>query len=121
VLARLHPNQRSIPGDRMLRHPGGLGSVPTTRFASPKEFSMEQPSAVNSATIDQHPDGIPVTILIVDDSPENLTMLAQCLNPTYRVRAVKSGAGALRAAVTDPNPTSATQRRFCRFQPGLIV
>jgi len=38
------------------------------------------------------------TILIVDDTPENLTLLGELLLPLYRVRAANSGARALRAA-----------------------
>lgn len=44
------------------------------------------------------------TLLIVDDEPLNLTMLAHLLRPTYKVRAANSGASALRAAVTEPRP-----------------
>ncbi|MBK5915019.1 response regulator [Rhodocyclus purpureus] len=44
------------------------------------------------------------TILIVDDTPQNLTVLGELLQPQYRVRAANSGARALRAAVTDPRP-----------------
>lgn len=44
------------------------------------------------------------TILIVDDEPLNLTMLAHLLRPTYTVRAANSGASALRAAATEPRP-----------------
>ena len=44
------------------------------------------------------------TILIVDDEPLNLTMLDHLLRPTYKVRAANSGAGALRAAATEPRP-----------------
>ncbi|MBM4201784.1 MAG: response regulator, partial [Gammaproteobacteria bacterium] len=44
------------------------------------------------------------TILIVDDAPENLVALAHCLQPDYRVRAVKSGRAALRVALTAPEP-----------------
>lgn len=44
------------------------------------------------------------TILIVDDSPENLTVLSELLQPIYRVRAATSGRKALRIAVTAPRP-----------------
>lgn len=44
------------------------------------------------------------TILIVDDSPENLTVLSELLQPIYRVRAATSGPKALRIAVTAPRP-----------------
>lgn len=44
------------------------------------------------------------TILIVDDSPENLTVLSELLHPDYLVRAATSGRKALRIAVTAPCP-----------------
>jgi putative two-component system response regulator len=44
------------------------------------------------------------TILIVDDAPENLTVLSELLQPRYRVRAATSGEKALRIAGTDPRP-----------------
>ncbi|MFM2065749.1 MAG: hypothetical protein RLZZ584_658 [Pseudomonadota bacterium] len=44
------------------------------------------------------------TILIVDDSPENLSVLGELLRDHYRVRAANSGAEALRLAVLAPPP-----------------
>jgi putative two-component system response regulator len=44
------------------------------------------------------------TILIVDDTPENLTALGELLQPTYRVRATVSGQHALQIAASDPKP-----------------
>ncbi|MGZ5050974.1 MAG: response regulator [Methylobacter sp.] len=44
------------------------------------------------------------TILIVDDSPENLAVLSELLQPLYRVRAATSGSKALRIAATEPRP-----------------
>ena len=44
------------------------------------------------------------TILIVDDSPENLTVLSELLQPLYRVRAATTGRKAVRIAVTEPHP-----------------
>jgi response regulator RpfG family c-di-GMP phosphodiesterase len=43
-------------------------------------------------------------ILIVDDQPENLAVLAGLLNPHYTVRAARSGEQALRAAALSPLP-----------------
>lgn len=45
-----------------------------------------------------------LTILIVDDTPQNLTILGELLRPLYRVRAANSGERALRAVDTDPRP-----------------
>lgn len=44
------------------------------------------------------------TILIVDDAPENLTVLGELLQPPYRVRAANSGEKALRIAASEPRP-----------------
>ncbi|MBS1207797.1 MAG: two-component system response regulator [Proteobacteria bacterium] len=44
------------------------------------------------------------TLLIVDDSPENLTILSELLQPLYQVRAANSGAKGLQIARTTPAP-----------------
>lgn len=44
------------------------------------------------------------TILIVDDTPENLMVLGELLQPTYRVQATVSGQHALQIAASDPKP-----------------
>jgi len=50
------------------------------------------------------PDITRKTILIVDDAPENLTVLNELLQPFYRVRVATSGQKALRIAMTAPCP-----------------
>jgi len=50
------------------------------------------------------PDPPHPTILIVDDLPENLTVLGELLQPTYRVRAANSGRRALQLAASAPRP-----------------
>jgi len=44
------------------------------------------------------------TILIIDDSPENLLILSELLRPGYRVLAATSGEGGLRVARQEPRP-----------------
>ena len=44
------------------------------------------------------------TVLIVDDNPQNLLVLGEVLQPTYRVRGANSGERALRAAQSEPRP-----------------
>jgi putative two-component system response regulator len=44
------------------------------------------------------------TLLIVDDTAENLGFLAELLLPTYRVRVANSGVQALRVAASAPQP-----------------
>jgi putative two-component system response regulator len=44
------------------------------------------------------------TLLIVDDTPENLTVLGQILMPFYKVRVASSGARALEIATSAPVP-----------------
>ena len=46
----------------------------------------------------------PPTILIVDDTPENLSVLGELLQPAYRVRAANSGRRALQIALGKPTP-----------------
>jgi len=46
----------------------------------------------------------PPTILIVDDTPQNLLVLGELLQPCYRVRVANSGERALRAVRADPPP-----------------
>ena len=48
--------------------------------------------------------GEKATLLIVDDTPENLAVLGELLQPEYRVRVANSGRGALRIALSDPKP-----------------
>ncbi|HYP67319.1 MAG TPA: two-component system response regulator [Thiobacillaceae bacterium] len=44
------------------------------------------------------------TILLVDDTPENLGVLGELLQPDYRVRVANSGARALQVADSEPRP-----------------
>ncbi len=44
------------------------------------------------------------TVLIVDDTPENITMLGELLLPYYQVRIANSGPRALASAALDPRP-----------------
>lgn len=44
------------------------------------------------------------TLLVVDDTPENLSVLGEILMPHYRVRAASSGERALVVAGSDPRP-----------------
>jgi len=44
------------------------------------------------------------TILIVDDNPENLTVLGELLAPNYRVKIANTGRRALEIAGTTPQP-----------------
>jgi len=44
------------------------------------------------------------TVLIVDDTPENLSILGELLQPAYRVRAANSGRRALQIARSHPSP-----------------
>lgn len=51
-----------------------------------------------------HPSPLHHTILIVDDVPENLTVLGELLQPYYKVRVANSGARALQVAKSMPKP-----------------
>jgi putative two-component system response regulator len=48
--------------------------------------------------------GTRATVLVVDDTPENLAVLGELLAPLYRVRAAVSGPAALRIAASEPRP-----------------
>lgn len=58
-----------------------------------------QPTSEITALASEQP-----LVLIVDDTPQNLSILAELLQPLYRVRAANSGARALRVAHTAPQP-----------------
>jgi putative two-component system response regulator len=47
---------------------------------------------------------LPATLLLVDDTPENLVVLGELLRPHYRVRAASSGQRALEIAASAPRP-----------------
>lgn len=55
----------------------------------------------SSATIIKPHD---TTVLVVDDTPQNIEILGQLLQPLYRVRVANSGERALRSAHTQPRP-----------------
>ena len=50
------------------------------------------------------PNRAAATILVVDDEPANLGVLDTLLRPHFRVRVARSGADALRAVDTEPQP-----------------
>lgn len=58
---------------------------------------MEPPEPATTA-------GQPRTLLVVDDTPENLSVLGEILMPHYRVRAASSGERALLVAASEPRP-----------------
>jgi len=48
--------------------------------------------------------GVRPTVLVVDDTPDNLTLLADLLKDDYKVKLANHGLKALRIAATDPPP-----------------
>jgi putative two-component system response regulator len=63
---------------------------------------MTHPSSSSAGTrIDQ---AARQTLLLVDDTPENLTVLGQILMPHYKVRVASSGGRALEIARSEPRP-----------------
>ncbi len=44
------------------------------------------------------------TILVVDDTPENIDVLSGILRPDYKVKAALNGERALKIAATEPRP-----------------
>ena len=49
-------------------------------------------------------EATPATLLIIDDTPENLAVLGELLMPKYRVLVANSGPRALPLAVPEPKP-----------------
>ena len=43
-------------------------------------------------------------VLLVDDTPENLSVLGELLQPFYRVRVANSGSRALSVVASEPRP-----------------
>ena len=66
-------------------------------FPSEKEFPMEQVISPLLA-------GQTATVLVVDDTPENLTVLGELLESECRVRVANSGVRALKIAESQPRP-----------------
>ena len=63
------------------------------------------PALARRASPDEHKAAsLPKTLLIVDDAPENLSVLTLLLQESYRVLAATSGEGALRVANSQPQP-----------------
>lgn len=61
---------------------------------------------IDAALLPTPPGAGPLaTILIVDDTPQNLSILGELLQPLYRVRVANSGERALRAATSPPAPS----------------
>jgi putative two-component system response regulator len=54
--------------------------------------------------LQRYPCTVVPIILIVDDNPENLSVLGELLQPTYRVRAANTGERALQLAELEPRP-----------------
>ncbi|WP_051304667.1 response regulator [Chitinilyticum litopenaei] len=59
---------------------------------------------MNSTDLNTSEHSEPATILVVDDEPANIGLLAAVLKPHYRVRAARSGSEALRAIASPPQP-----------------
>lgn len=64
---------------------------------------MKNPLSPDQAAEDAH-HSPRRTVLIVDDTPENLRVLGEILMPHYRVRVANSGERALAVAASDPRP-----------------
>jgi putative two-component system response regulator len=75
----------------------------TILLTSPMEvmnLSFSSQAASPEASISKNS----ITILIVDDSPENITILSELLQPLYQVRIATSGQKALNIAHSKPSP-----------------
>jgi len=71
--------------------------------AAPMASPMVSSPAVRTPETDPDPtDG--ATVLVVDDTPDNLALMSELLRPRYRVKIASSGEKALRIAGGDPRP-----------------
>jgi PAS domain S-box-containing protein len=81
---------------------------PDGRQATPEDFQARSNNLSASLLADLpsvgQDDLTRPTVLIVDDSPENLIVLCELLQPLYRVQSAASGESALRFANTQPRP-----------------
>ena len=59
---------------------------------------------MNSLGTRRSPDSSPQTILVVDDTPENIQFIGGVLQPLYRIRVANNGATALKVAASEPRP-----------------
>ncbi len=101
-------------GDRLGRD--GAAAWATSRTASDRDetslhpvrrvarSSKDQLSTMSTTTATFPSDQAQRIILIVDDTPQNLTLLGELLQPLYRVRVANSGERALRVASNPPYP-----------------
>ena len=87
--------------------PETLFSVILNWLSNPPAVIIPDPAVAGDEAVPPH---APVTVsdmatvLIVDDSPENLVVLNELLHPHYRVLAATSGEAALRVAQARPRP-----------------
>jgi PAS domain S-box-containing protein len=83
-----------------------LFSVILKWLSNPPAVIVPQAAASDGAPPTQAPVVVAdkATVLIVDDSPENLVVLNELLRPHYRVLAATSGEAALRVAHARPRP-----------------
>ena len=71
--------------------------------AAPMASPMVSSPTVRAPGTDPDPtDG--ATVLVVDDTPDNLALMSELLRPRYRVKIASSGEKALRIAGADPRP-----------------
>jgi PAS domain S-box-containing protein len=86
--------------------PETLFSVILNWLANPPAVIIPQPAAGDRTVPSQTTVAVSAkaTLLIVDDSPENLVVLNELLCPHYRVLAATSGEAALRVAQARPGP-----------------
>jgi putative two-component system response regulator len=102
-------------GDTCLRTVVDTGQTPsntkanngTVRWPLPTRICRgpySTPISHLSMTASPAPPQLQQTVLVVDDTPANLTVLGELLSQHYRVRVANSGQRALAAAASEPRP-----------------
>lgn len=95
------------PAQLMVRLEKALLWKPKVAPATPAPETKSSPGGIAKPVARTTPAGPEVqrsTILIVDDTPDNLTLLSQLLKEDYRIRLAQSGAKALEITTSDNPP-----------------
>jgi putative two-component system response regulator len=92
------PSVPSAPGAPAAQNTRQSAGNPAARRAASGATANPEDASKSAKVTLKH------TLLIVDDTPENLTVLGEILMPYYRVRVAANGQRALQVAASEPTP-----------------
>jgi putative two-component system response regulator len=95
---RLDATVRRLAAPASMPHAAALSGVGESETAAPTSIDVTLPVRSGPSQ-----DGA-ATVLIVDDTPENIALLSALLQARYRTRIATSGSSALKAVVCVPMP-----------------